>query len=243
MNRARNIEKIHDFLRLTVHHRGESADAYDDAARGYDLFADVWDNTVARSALERFGEIVIETIPTGGSVLDVGAGTGRRTQQILARTDPGRVVALDGSRGMLAEAQTKIDDERVEFVHADALALPFPDNTFDVVCSTWLLSILDDPRVAVTEWMRVLRPGGSIVMAFCSRPETSLGELTNWIAMNLSPGHNPLTHTIGSEEQPIHHCDQASVQRYFGGFTTVATLGKCCDVTDAMLPCTLSLQS
>ena len=235
------IDSIRDFIRLTVHHRGEAADAYDDAALGYDLFADVWDRTVARTALERFEEILIERVPAGGVVLDVGAGTGRRTQLILDRTEPSRVVALDSSSGMLEQARKKIDDPRVEFVHGSALDLPFDDDTFDVVCSTWLLSILDAPRVAVSEWRRVLKPGGTMVMAFCSLPEETLGDLVDWIARNIATTHNPLTHTVPIDKQPLHDCDRASVERFFGGFTSVVCLGKCCDVSEPALPCVMRL--
>lgn len=234
------IEQIGAFLHLTTHHRGESEDAYNDAAPGYDLFASVWDRTVAAPALARFEELLVARTPPGASVLDVAAGTGRRTQLILERTDAGRVVALDSSAQMLDEARRKISDARVEFVHGSALDLPFADDSFDVVCSTWLLSILDDPRAAVGEFLRVLRPGGTVLYTYCSLPNSAVGELATWLA-TLNPESNPLTHMLPASEEPVHRCDSSTLDRFALGFTSVVSLGKCCQVYEAGLPCKADL--
>lgn len=49
-------------------------------------------------------------------------------------------------------------------------ALPFPDGTFDIVMSAWVIETVDSPSAAVTEMLRVLRPGGLVAYSFCSRP-------------------------------------------------------------------------
>jgi len=227
--------QLESFLRLTTHHRGEAADAYDDAADGYDLFAAVWDRTVAASALRRFDELLVQHTPPGADVLDVAAGTGRRTRRILDLTDPRRVVALDGSQGMLDVARRSVADPRVEFVQGDACELPFPDASFDVVCSTWLLSILHDPRAAVREFLRVLKPGGTALYAYCTRPDGEVGAAAEWLA-SIRPDINPLTHMVTHDEEPVHHCPVASVERFALGFTSVVALGSCCTVDPIHVP-------
>ncbi|MFT4625075.1 MAG: ubiquinone/menaquinone biosynthesis C-methylase UbiE [Myxococcota bacterium] len=234
------IDKLEAFLHLTTHHRGEPAGAYDDAAEGYDLFAAVWDRTVAAAALRRFEALLVARTPPGASVLDVAAGTGRRTEFILSHTDAARVVALDASAGMLDQARRKISDPRVEFVHGSAQSLPFPDDSFDVVCSTWLLSILDEPRAAVGEFLRVLKPGGTALYAYCSLPNSEAGELATWLS-RLEPEANPLTHMLSASEEPVHRCGLSTIERFALGFTTVVTLGKCCQVAEAGLPCRFDL--
>ncbi len=234
------LEQLRSFLNLTTHHRGEAEDAYDDAAPGYDLFAAVWDRTVASSALVRFEELLVAHTPRGAVVLDVAAGTGRRTQLILDRTQAGRVVALDSSARMLDEARRKISDPRVEFVQASALLLPFPDDSFDVVCSTWLLSILDEPRRAVSEFLRVLKPGGTVLYTYCSLPDHEVGDLAAWLA-GFDSESNPLTHMLSPSEEPVHHCERSTLDRFVLGFTSVVSLGKCCQVHDASLPCGMDL--
>lgn len=233
------LDQVRDFLRLTTHHRGEPAGAYDDAAAGYDIFADVFDRTVGAPALARFERLLADAIPTDGSVLDVAAGTGRRTERVLSLGRPARVVAADASIRMLDRARDRLDDARVEFVHANALALPFEDGTFDVVTNTWLLSILSDPTAAVQEFLRVLKPGGRAIYAFLSQPPGTLGDAVSWVAQHVSPGLNPLTHTLSSSEQPLHDCDLSSLDRYMAGFTTVVSLGSCCSVGPSTVPCTL----
>jgi ubiquinone/menaquinone biosynthesis C-methylase UbiE len=102
----------------------------------------------------------------GSRVLDAGAGTGALSRE-LAQALPGvHPVLVDLSPGMLARAGD-LGDPRIV---ASVAALPFPDGTFDVVMSAWVIETVDDPSVAVTEMLRVLRPGGLVAYSFCSRP-------------------------------------------------------------------------
>src|SRR3954463_15520553 len=78
---------------------------------------------------QQWGAKVLERLPLQGdeTVLDAGCGTGRVTEQLLDRLPRGRVVALDGSTAMLAEASGRLArfGDRVTFVHAD-LGQPLP---------------------------------------------------------------------------------------------------------------------
>lgn len=103
--------------------------------------------------------------PAGAAVLDVPVGGG----VALRALRPGqglRYVACDLSPAMLARAASRAAaygvGEQVETVAADVGALPFDDATFDLVVSLTGLHCFPDPRRAVSEMVRVLRPGGSL---------------------------------------------------------------------------------
>ena len=93
-------------------------------------------------------------------ILDVGTGTGFLS---LSLAEIGHeVVGIDLSEGMISSAR-KIADDRgldLDLMVGDAESLDFDDDSFDVVVSRWVLWTLPDPEKAISEWMRVLKPGG-----------------------------------------------------------------------------------
>jgi demethylmenaquinone methyltransferase / 2-methoxy-6-polyprenyl-1,4-benzoquinol methylase len=99
----------------------------------------------------------------GDTVLDVAAGTGLVTRELVRRTGS-RVVALDQSPEMLAVARARTRGLDVEIVEGRAETLPFEDATFDALTFTYLLRYVDDPAATLAELVRVVRPGGSIAM-------------------------------------------------------------------------------
>lgn len=103
----------------------------------------------------------------GDAVLDVGCGHGSCAPLLAERIGPsGRIVGLDASQLMVAEARRRFDGSGlpVEFRAGNALALPFGDATFDAARSDRVFMFLDDPRKALSELVRVTRPGGRIVI-------------------------------------------------------------------------------
>jgi ubiquinone/menaquinone biosynthesis C-methylase UbiE len=102
--------------------------------------------------------------------LEVGAGTGFFTLNLLAAGVVREAVATDISRGMLDELAARADrlSLAVDCVRADAAELPFPDGTFDLILGHAVLHHLPEPRAAFAEFRRVLRPGG--VLVFCGEP-------------------------------------------------------------------------
>jgi SAM-dependent methyltransferase len=90
----------------------------------------------------------------------VGCGTGVVSGAVLEEAAPRVLVGVDRSAAFLAAAADRVRDPRACFVAGDAAALPVGDGTADAVVSGLVLNFLPDPRAALAEWRRVLRPGG-----------------------------------------------------------------------------------
>jgi len=104
----------------------------------------------------------------GDAVLDVATGTGDVAIRFARTTRAGTITGVDLSPGMLEVGRTKLSrlglQDRVRLDEADALALPYPDASFDVVTIAFGLRNLPDYARGVAEMARVLRPGGRLVV-------------------------------------------------------------------------------
>jgi ubiquinone/menaquinone biosynthesis C-methylase UbiE len=100
-----------------------------------------------------------------GRLLEIGAGSGAMTAQLLAAQPGLRAVATDFDPQMVAAARKNLAGfgDRAETRQADATALPFPDGQFDIVLSCGMLHHIGDWRAALSEVARVLRPGGRLI--------------------------------------------------------------------------------
>ena len=111
----------------------------------------------------------------GERVLDIGSGPGFLAAEMAAEVGPdGRVHGIDPSASMLACAARR--DAPVEYGSGDALALPFPDERFDVAVCTQVYEYVEDIAAALVEARRVLRPGGRLLVVdtdACSPPGMS----------------------------------------------------------------------
>src|SRR6266436_2391423 len=96
--------------------------------------------------------------------LDAGCGTGFLSFELAARGH--RVTGVDFAPAMLAEARRKAAERSasIRFEEADAEQLPFAPGSFGLVISRHLLWTLPHPEAAIDEWVRVLRPGGRLVV-------------------------------------------------------------------------------
>jgi SAM-dependent methyltransferase len=105
------------------------------------------------------------------AVLDVCCGPGNTTRRLLPHLGPkGRVVGVDAAPAMLDRAVADTDDPRVEYVRADAAALPFEDGSFDAVTCHGALYLVDDAEAVIAEMARVLAPGGRVaILTSCHR--------------------------------------------------------------------------
>jgi demethylmenaquinone methyltransferase/2-methoxy-6-polyprenyl-1,4-benzoquinol methylase len=115
--------------------------------------------------------------PTSGAILDVCTGTGDLALAYAAAAGPGvRVVASDFCRPMLDRGVEKArrTGATVEWVEADAQALPFPEAAFDLVTVAFGLRNIADTARGLAEMARVLAPGGRLAILEFSLPRNSL---------------------------------------------------------------------
>jgi SAM-dependent methyltransferase len=104
---------------------------------------------------------VLRSLPGGATVVDAPAGSGVALRALPRDADV-RYVAVDISRAMLARTAAR-GLPQVECVEADAASIPVDDATADVFLSNFGLHCFQDPRAAVMEIGRVLKPGGRLV--------------------------------------------------------------------------------
>ncbi len=112
-------------------------------------------------------------LPEGGRLLDLGAGTGDLSGEALRQHPASRPLAADFTPGMLRVGQVRYAG-RLDWCAADALHLPFPNQSFDAVVSGFLLRNVVDLPQALAEQQRVLKPGGRLVALDTTRPPRSL---------------------------------------------------------------------
>jgi len=147
---------------------------FDRIARRYDLV-----NTLLSGGTDQGWrrKAAAAALPAGGGgglgrglALDVACGSGRLSAELLARGSS--VVGLDFSREMLRVASA--EQSSVRLVRGDALALPFPSGTFDAATIAFGLRNLADPVAGLREMLRVVRPGGRVVVLEFVRPAAGL---------------------------------------------------------------------
>ena len=110
---------------------------------------------------------VIPHLTAGASVLDVGCGPGSITCDFAELVAPAKVVGLDRSAEIVAQAATLAAErgvENVEFVTGNIYDLDFEDETFDLVHAHQVLQHLTDPVAALREMRRVAKPGGIVAV-------------------------------------------------------------------------------
>ncbi len=94
--------------------------------------------------------------------LDVGCGNGAFTEMLVERCAPASLQGIDPSEAQLAFARTRPALRAAQFHQGDALALPFPDHTFDAAVMPLVIFFVPDPAKGVAEMARVVCPGGTV---------------------------------------------------------------------------------
>lgn len=146
---------------------------FDRAARHFDR-ADFVHSKTRQGLLQRLEPITIEA----ARVVDLGCATGSALQPLRKKFPAARIIAADVSGAMLIEAGKKLGwFTRTSLLQTDARALPFADQSVDVVFSNLLLPWLGDPAAGFAEIARVLRRDGLFI--FATLGPDSLGCIRN----------------------------------------------------------------
>ncbi len=168
---------------------------FDGAARYYNHIGRMLDlgsgPMYRRQALRRAG------LRPGMRLLDVATGTGlvaRGGAEVLG--DPRRVVGVDPNGGMLREARAAL---ACPLVRGRAEILPFRSESFDMLSMGFALRHVEDLEVAFSEYRRVLRPGGRVLLLEVSRPESGM---MRWLIRNHFQRVLPWLTRISTRSEP-----------------------------------------
>jgi ubiquinone/menaquinone biosynthesis C-methylase UbiE len=160
---------------------GDVVRNYDWAAPRYDRWTDLVFGRLL--GVEKYRERTIDLLGPleGATVLDVGCGTGRNFPILAPRVGAtGRIIGLDYSEGMLAQARERVQARgwgNVELLRGDAARLEGVPENVDAVVSIWCLGIVYDLEAALQRALDVLRPGGRIAIMDFSRARPDRGPL------------------------------------------------------------------
>ncbi len=156
---------------------GLVADVFDSVAGRYDLMNDLMSGGIHR-VWKRF-TIEVSAVRPGNRVLDIAGGTGDLAMKFsdLVGGD-GEVVLADINDSMLRVGRDKLLNRgygsNIEYVQADAETLPFPDDHFDVVSIAFGLRNVTHKDEALASMLRVLKPGGRLLILEFSKPGNPL---------------------------------------------------------------------
>ena len=156
---------------------GLVAEVFDSVAARYDVMNDLMSAGIHR-LWKRF-TIELSGVRKGNAVLDIAGGTGDLAARFAELVGPeGRVVLADINGAMLEVGRDKLLDTgrqgNIEFVQADAQDLPFPDDSFDCVTIAFGLRNVTDKDKALRSMLRVLKPGGRLLVLEFSKPANPL---------------------------------------------------------------------
>ena len=155
---------------LEARQRSDSASVYSRLAPVYEVWARLAESRARRRVLE------LVAVREGEAVLEVATGTGVQLVELARRNPSGRTVGVELASGMFAQTRKRLDRAglgEVELHQASALDLPLEDEGFDLLVNGYMLDLLprDDIPRALSEFGRVLRPGGRLVLSNMTKGE------------------------------------------------------------------------
>lgn len=153
------------------------ADVFHSVAAKYDVMNDLMSFGIHR--LWKRVAIEMSGVRPGDSVLDLAGGTGDLTKQFSKIVGPlGKVILADINSSMLTVGRDRLADEgyvgNIEYVQANAECLPFEDNCFDAITIAFGLRNVTDKQSALESMLRVLKPGGRLLILEFSKPTNPL---------------------------------------------------------------------
>ena len=156
---------------------GLVGEVFHSVAARYDVMNDLMSGGIHR-IWKRF-TIELRGVRKNNAVLDIAGGTGDLAARFAELVGPeGRVVLADINDSMLRVGRDKLLDQgrqrTIEFVQADAQYLPFPDDSFDGITIAFGLRNVTDIDLALRSMLRVLKPGGRLLVLEFSKPGNPL---------------------------------------------------------------------
>ena len=138
---------------------------YDRLAPCYDRLHRRWLASAGAEAQVALEASVRALMTPETSLLDAGCGTGKFARSLISEgISPSRLTLLDPSNAMLSRCA----DIPAMKIKGRLENLPFGDEQFDVVACAWALETVPDLQQSLAELMRVIRPAGALVLAFCA---------------------------------------------------------------------------
>jgi ubiquinone/menaquinone biosynthesis C-methylase UbiE len=190
-------------------------------AAGWRIFTRLYDPVLAKTMREkRFrGEMlwrVEADLPQGGTVVDVGCGTGTFVLALKQRRPDAQVSGVDGDEEILALARAKPGAEGIEWREGLAQELPATAQSADVVTTSLVLHHLlpDDKRKALTEMKRVLKPGGRLHVADWGRPSDPLMSALFYVVQIADGFDRTADHRAGRLPSLIEEAGFGAVEPY-----------------------------
>ncbi|MFT6253834.1 MAG: demethylmenaquinone methyltransferase/2-methoxy-6-polyprenyl-1,4-benzoquinol methylase [Granulosicoccus sp.] len=155
------------------------ADVFHSVAGKYDLMNDLMSGGVHR-LWKRF-TIELSAVRPGHKVLDIAGGTGDLAYKFSTLVgDAGQVILSDINSSMLNVGRDRLIDlgvnQNVQYVQLDAQHIPFDDNSFDCITISFGLRNVTDKDLALRSILRVLKPGGRLLVLEFSKPKNALLE-------------------------------------------------------------------
>ncbi|MEM9243156.1 MAG: bifunctional demethylmenaquinone methyltransferase/2-methoxy-6-polyprenyl-1,4-benzoquinol methylase UbiE [Pseudomonadota bacterium] len=180
------------FERVAVSEKTDKVNAvFSSVADKYDLMNDLMSFGIhrlwKRCAIDKFG------LCPGQTVLDLASGSGDLVKLLHRRVgNHGKVIASDINPKMLAQAKRNMIDagiiSNIDYVEANAEALPFPDNHVDAISMAFGLRNVTDKDQALREMFRVIKPGGHLlIVEFSKVSNTLLKKLYDAYSFNVIP--------------------------------------------------------
>ena len=145
-------------------------------------------------------------LPPGGTLLDVGTGTGDIAYEVLRRKPTATAIGADFTFEMMAAGVGKLPGRHLPFIQADTFYLPFADNSFDAVVSGFLVRNVVNQEIAFREQARVTKPGGRVICLEITPPSnTVLGPFFQFYFFNIVPLAGSLISPNGEAYRYLPH--------------------------------------
>jgi demethylmenaquinone methyltransferase/2-methoxy-6-polyprenyl-1,4-benzoquinol methylase len=164
---------------------------FDSVAGQYDIMNDLMSMGIHR--IWKRVAVQLSNVRTGDKVLDLAGGTGDLTMLFEKRVgDKGEVVLADINSEMLRTGRDRLIDKglvgNIRYAQVNAECLPFESNTFDCVCIAFGLRNVTDKDAALRSILRVLKPGGRLIVLEFSHPTDPVTEkVYDFYSFNLLP--------------------------------------------------------